>query len=487
MSNSPTGFQQDFEQHSFPLSPPGLDGSPHSSLASSTTSSPAISLKKERIDSSSSTSESCIKQILHDKLHRTEDAFYAADMGSVIRQYQRFKRELPRVEPFYAIKCNPDPVVIKTLLALGTGFDCASKGEIEQVLQLGATPSEVIYANPCKQISHIRAAREAGVHLMTFDNAQELQKVKQANPDAKMVLRIKTDDSHSVCAFSTKFGAHAHTTKGLLRSAKDLGLDVVGVSFHVGSGCKSALSFVDAVKSARRVFDEAAEFGFQMNLLDLGGGYPGANSEHGISFEEITAVLRPAVDEYFPAHVRVIAEPGRYFVSAAYTLAVAVTSRRVIENPRASPVSALNRSQADGDASSLCASDNLSSDGVSTDSDTADDASNKSFMYYINDGVYGSFNCLLFDHAVVQPRLLTHRGQTVECDISLRKQKASYPCSLWGPTCDSMDCITKDAVLPELHVGDWLYFENMGAYTVAAASRFNGFDLSSIHYVNTEM
>lgn len=101
--------------------------------------------------------------------------------------------------PFYAVKCNTDPQVLKTLVPLCTGFDCASMGEISTMLDLGVAPEHIIFANPCKPPAHIKYARDHGIHLMTFDNADELRKVQAINPQAKMVLRIITDDSKSVC------------------------------------------------------------------------------------------------------------------------------------------------------------------------------------------------------------------------------------------------------------------------------------------------
>ncbi|PHH91102.1 hypothetical protein CDD83_1674 [Cordyceps sp. RAO-2017] len=77
-----------------------------------------------------------------------EDTFYVADLGHVYRQHLRWKKNLPRVKPFYAVKCNPDPQVLRLLAGLGTGFDCASKTEIEQVLAMGISPDRVIYAQP---------------------------------------------------------------------------------------------------------------------------------------------------------------------------------------------------------------------------------------------------------------------------------------------------------------------------------------------------
>ena len=166
-------------------------------------------------------------------------------------------------------------MVLKTLAACGTGFDCASKGEIDKVLS-SCPQSEIVYANPCKQSSYIKYAVSEGVLRMTFDNADELFKIKIHGPNAKAILRILPDDSKSACRFGIKFGAGLDAVPGLLKLAKDLRVDVIGVSFHVGSWCFDPSGFTDAVKLARHVFDIALDFGYRFSLLDIGGGFPGS-------------------------------------------------------------------------------------------------------------------------------------------------------------------------------------------------------------------
>lgn len=386
-----------------------------------------------------------------------EEPFFVGDLGIVVKQFDKWKMLLPRVEPFYAIKCNTDKLLLNTLEKLGTGFDCASKAEIQTMLDMGVDPSRIIYANPCKPASHIRYAREKGVRKMTFDNLTELVKIKQDFPEAELVLRIITDDSKSVCRFSVKFGAALSSVEHLLQAAKSMELNVIGVSFHVGSGCYDAAQYHDALKSARFVFDKAQEIGFgdAFHFLDIGGGFPGMDGTL-VTIEQIAGVVNDSLDELFPAcdfpFLRVIAEPGRYFASATFALAVCITSCRVT------------------------AEKNASTDAIMS----------KKFMYYVNDGVYGSFNCVLFDHAVVEPEVFTQHGRFVSRTGKVDPQQPSFACSLWGPTCDSMDCIMKELELPELDVGDWLVFRNMGAYTMAAASTFNGFPRSKVIYMNQE-
>jgi ornithine decarboxylase len=239
-------------------------------------------------------------------------------------------RDREFIQCLLAVKCNPDPYVIRLLAALGTGFDCASKAEINQVLDLGGvSPSRIIYANPCKATSFIRSAAQAGVDMMTFDNEDELHKIARTHPDAKLVLRIATDDTKSLCRLSVKFGALIMAVPGLLAKAKDLHLNVIGVSFHVGSGCFDPSIYNDAVMRARTAFDLGRQAGYHFTLLDVGGGFEDA------LFEKAAAILTDAIDRYFPDRheLTVIAEPGRFYVSTAFRLAANVIARRAPEAP----------------------------------------------------------------------------------------------------------------------------------------------------------
>ncbi|EON66712.1 ornithine decarboxylase [Coniosporium apollinis CBS 100218] len=377
-----------------------------------------------------------------------EDAFFVADMGEVYRQHLRWKMNLKRVKPHYAVKCNPDPQVLRLLAELGTGFDCASKAEIEQVIKMGVDPSRIIYAQPCKTKSYVRYAAQQGVKQMTFDNADELYKIKQLFPGAELFLRILTDDSASLCRLSLKFGASLDSTQDLLELAKKLELNVVGVAFHVGSGASDPAAFLKAVQDARVVFDQAEALGFQLHTLDVGGGFV---SE---TFDAMAAVLSDALDVHFPPHIRIIGEPGRYYVANAFTIACNVIARRTVHDP---------------------------------------ELGTTSYMLYLNDGVYGNFSSIMFDHQHPVPRILKAGDRILfgEHEDSYELEsggKLPTEYSIWGPTCDGIDCISASCTLPEtLDVGDWLYFEEMGAYTKCSATRFNGFtDCHETVYVSSE-
>ncbi|CAK4713516.1 hypothetical protein LEN26_002754 [Aphanomyces euteiches] len=377
-----------------------------------------------------------------------ENAFYVVDTSAVEERYRLWMEHLPYVKPYYAVKCNPDPSILKTLARLGTGFDCASQAEIQEVLKLGVDPSSIIYANPCKQPSHIAFATQQKIDFMTFDGCDELTKMKRIDPDARVVLRLFVDDTHSQCPLGTKFGASLNDVPAILKHAKAIGSNVVGVSFHVGSGCSDASAYEDAVVRARKVFDIGASLGFNFELLDIGGGFPG-DANAPISFESIASTLNSALSANFPlsSGVKIISEPGRFFAATSHTLAVNVIGRKLAPNSLA----------AQSIPHSSAAKAALGQRGLHGSTDPH-------YMYYVNDGLYGSFNCLLYDHAAVYPVPLGAESAT-----------NTYSASIWGPTCDGLDCIAKDIDMPVLDIGQWIYFSNMGAYTSAAGSHFNGF------------
>lgn len=421
--------------------------------------------------------------------HKDLESFYLCDLGCVIRQKDRWDRALPRIRPFYAVKSNPDARVVKTLMCMGAGFDCASKNEIVEVLSLGAPPSDIIFANPCKAKSHIVFAKEKGVLRMTFDNAQEIDKIHEIYPEAHLVLRLLPDDRHSTSPLGSKFGAAQSEWEPLILKCIKLNMKLIGVSFHVGSGNYDTSAHTAAINLAREAFDLGAKHGIKFTLLDIGGGWPGTD-DGALNFDTIAEAIRPQIDDLFPPDVEVISEPGRYFCTEAYTLAVSVISKREKFLPAEPSSSASN-----GDESGA--------------EDTCSPAPpQRQVLYYMAEGLYGSFNNIIFDHFTPSPLLLKQPGtssssssssgsntKNLESEHSIPSDTTHNDASgvvdsnlthskLFGPTCDSIDVIIPDIQLPELEVGSWLYFINMGAYTAASASSFNGFSLpNAFHFV----
>lgn len=368
-----------------------------------------------------------------------DTGFFIVDLSTVISQYKKWMEHLPRIKPYYAIKCNPDQLLIKTLAMLGVNFDCASKNEI--ILALDATNNDatrIIFANPAKADSHLKYARGVDVDLMTFDNMYELLKIVNYHPNAELVLRIKVDDSHSVCRFNSKFGADIDDVDGLMKLAKTIGLNIVGVSFHVGSGCKNVEAYRTAIERSKNVFDIGKDNGYILKILDIGGGFPGTD-DAVIKFEDIAQTINESIDKYFSENdfpeeygLQIIAEPGRYFASASHTLVLNVIAKNKFIDKQTKEVK---------------------------------------FAYTLNDGVYGSFNCIMFDHAKPHIKPFNERDGKV------------YECTVYGPTCDSIDTIAQSCKLPDLAIGESVYIEDSGAYTTAAASNFNGFQRTPCEYI----
>ncbi|XP_039902783.1 ornithine decarboxylase-like [Simochromis diagramma] len=389
-----------------------------------------------------------------------DEPFHVLNLDDILEKHNRWITRLPRVKPFYAVKCNNTPAVIRMLIALDTGFDCASKAEIELALSLGVTPDKIIYAHPTKPRSHIRYARTHRVNVMTFDNEEELLKISLTHPQAKLVMRIAVDDSKSLLRLNAKFGVRLSSVSKLLECARRLNLEVIGVSFHVGSGCTGSLAFKQAITDARYAFDIANSAGFQMRLLDIGGGFPGTENFIEVKFEEFSEVINKALDELFPPAngLEIIAEPGRFYVDSAFTLAVNVISKRVEDTDERSGKY------------------------------RKDYSSEKMMMYYISDGVYGSLNCLINDpfHDKVEPwplrDFIFHLLSFLQ---AVDNSEPRYYSVIWGPTCAGSDKVTESCWIPELHVGDWLLIDNMGAYSLSTSTDFNGFERAHIYPVVT--
>ncbi|RKP09589.1 ornithine decarboxylase [Thamnocephalis sphaerospora] len=375
------------------------------------------------------------------------DPFLVADLAHFRRQQRRWSKHMPRVHPYYAVKCNSALPVLRALAECGVNFDCASKEELRLVLSIGTRPDQIVFSHPAKDTSHIRYAIENGVTLMTFDNVDELRKIHAVSRDARLLLRILPDDSKSLYKHGIKFGVKLEDVPCLLKTARELSLSIVGVSFHVGGGSTSIDAFADAVRLARRVFDLAERSGHHdMSILDIGGGFPGSDVTL-MPFESIAASFQTALNECFPPEsgVRLIAEPGRFYAESALTLAVKVVSRREVMRPAVSASTDSRNTEAGCNA-----------DGAV--------AQRRTFKYYVNEGLHNSFHLVAVKLATATPRLLSLGGH------------------IWGPTCNPNDWMNQQCMLPELQVGDWLRYDRMGAYSACTSSHFNGFLPSRIIY-----
>jgi len=340
------------------------------------------------------------------------------------KQFKVFRSALPEVTPYYAIKANPYPEIIKKFVELGTGFDVASANEMNTVLELGANPEKVIFANTIKSNEDIRTSYKKKVKMMTFDNEPELYKIAKYCPGARVLIRIKVANVGSIVELSLKFGADPEQSISLLKKARSMGLKPVGLSFHVGSQCTNAENYLQALEIASAIFNEAKQSGLFLNILDIGGGFPIKHFEKDshLTFERMAVQIRKKLKRLFDKNVKFIAEPGRFLVGPSGLLITQVIGRTFRNNKN---------------------------------------------YYYLNDGLYGDFSGIVFDHCKYEFKTLK-RGQR-------------FLSTLAGPTCDSFDTISLSEDLPELDVGNVVYVKNIGAYSCASAvPNFNGFKPAKI-------
>lgn len=358
-----------------------------------------------------------------------DEPFYIINIKDIIKQYNEWTLKLPKIKPYYAVKCNNNPKIIKILNILGCNFDCASKKEMDIINNITDKTNNIIYAHPCKMISHIIYAKKNNIKLMTFDCVEELYKIKEHFEDAELLLRLSVDDSNSLCKFNSKFGCKIENVNTIFHNIVTLGLNLVGFSFHVGSGCKDSKSYYNALKTCKDAYNYALNWDIKPKIIDIGGGFPGNNKDENISFDEIVYNINTGINAYFnDIEINYIAEPGRYFVENSHTLVLSIIAKK-----------------------------------------KEDDV----IKYYLNDGIYGSFNCIHYDHQ--KPELIAFNT----CDNDTKKYNSTF----FGPTCDSMDVIYKDIQFQELEIGDILYVKNFGAYTISPSTIFNGYNVITNEYI----
>ena len=348
------------------------------------------------------------------KMHGTP--LLVLEKAKLIEEYQTFRRMLPRVRLYYAMKANPHPDVLKTFADLGGSFDCASEAEMRMALAQGATPDRIIFANTIKRPEALDFTRRNKINLATFDNEPELYKIAEHAPGTRVLARLKVSNLGSLVELSLKFGADEEQMVPMLLKAKSLGLKPEGISFHVGSQCTNIENYLRAFEQTARIIAEAAKRGVQIRMIDIGGGFPIRHfKDDKTCIETFANQLRRELDRLFDKSIDIIAEPGRALVGPAGMLICRVVGRSIRNNKN---------------------------------------------YYYLDDGVYGDFSGIVFDHAKYEFRTL------------VKTQK--YASILAGPTCDSFDTISISEEMPELDVGSVVYVPNIGAYSCASALPFNG-------------
>jgi ornithine decarboxylase len=356
------------------------------------------------------------------------------DHKALRENYEQFRKYLPRVQAYYAVKANNDPAIVQTFYGAGASFDVASMAEFltvhELIKDLTAEQRQdfiwdrIIYANPIKAIETLERL-DPYKPLVTYDNHDEVIKIARYAPHAGLVLRLRVPNTGSMVELSSKFGALPGEAVDLIAFACNNKLEVEGLSFHVGSQCTNPENYSQALHLAAGIFAEAKTRGFDLKLLDIGGGFPAHYDDTVPPFRKLARMINAELDRLFPEPIEILAEPGRFLVASAATAIAQIIGKAVR-------------------GGKLC--------------------------YYINDGVYHTYSGTIFDHAVYELK-------------SFRKGPTQI-CSVFGPTCDALDTITLTAELPDMEIGEFIYSENIGAYSAASSTHFNGFPPATVLHVN---
>jgi len=368
------------------------------------------------------------------KTHSTP--LFVMDHAVLRHNYATFKKHLPRVQAYYAVKANPDPAIVGTLYRAGASFDVASMPEFKIVYEcIKDMPAKqrqdwiwdkIIYANPIKANETLQELDQYKA-LVTYDNSEEIKKIKKYAPQSGLALRLKVSNTGAMVELSSKFGASSGEAVDLILEAVKAGLVVEGLSFHVGSQTTNFENFVQAINLAAGIFKEAKERGYtKMNLLDIGGGFPAPYDASVKPFRQLARKINAELERLFPKDVQILAEPGRFMVATAGTSVVKIIGKAVRDNK-------------------LC--------------------------YYIDDGVYHTFSGILFDHCQYR--------------LGAFKKGPKQICTVFGPTCDALDVVSMSEELPgNLERGDLLYSKNIGAYSIASSTLFNGFPPAKTVHIN---
>src|SRR5664280_1539633 len=331
----------------------------------------------------------------------------------VIRSnYASFRRRLPKVQAYYAVKANPAPEIVQTLYKAGASFDVASLPEFmlvhENIARLPAKERQdfiwdkIIYANPIKPKETLRAL-DRYKPLIVYDNIDELRKIARHAPHAGLVLRLRVPNTGSMVELSSKFGCEPGEAVDLINEAFRIGLVVEGLSFHVGSQCTNFDNFVQALNIAAAVMREARSRGHEIKILDIGGGFPVPYDQNVKPFNVLARKINAEIDRLFAKDIEILAEPGRFLVASTATAISRVIGKATRDGKR---------------------------------------------CYYVDDSVYHTYSGIIFDH----------------CQYRVQAFKRGTPgiCTVFGQTCDGMDTIAQSEELPELEIDDLVYSEDIG-------------------------
>jgi ornithine decarboxylase len=353
-----------------------------------------------------------------------ETPFLVINLEAIKLKYAELKTHLPFTNIYYAVKANPHPEVLSCLRDLGSNFDVASRYELDLLLELGVDPEKLSYGNTIKKARDIAYFYEKGIRLYVCDSEEDLQNLAQYAPNSDVFFRIISEGTGADWPLSRKFGAHSDVIYNLILHAKNLNLNPIGLSFHVGSQQHDIGQWDDAIARCKYLFDAVKEEGIHLKMINMGGGFP-SNYLHptqpiDVYAQEITRFLHDDFGDELP---QILIEPGRSLVgdSGIIVTEVIQISKKALNN-----------------------------------------------MYrwvYLDIGLFTG--------------LIETIGEAIKYPIFFDGEGASEEVIIAGPTCDSIDILYEDYKykMPEsMKAGDRVYFFTTGAYTQSYSSVcFNGF------------
>jgi len=368
------------------------------------------------------------------KFVQQQKPFFTVQPKLLLDQINLWKYQLPNIQPHYAVKCNNDNILLKQLVDNDINFDCASLGEIKQIKNLGIDSNKIIYANPYKGKHDFAYAVDNKVPLTVVDSIEELQKIQSQlkNKKIETLIRLKVEDKDSLMPFSSKFGASYEETISILKLAKKLNINIAGFSFHVGSGCYNPNQYYEAVKLTHYIMHNSLKNGdtsHEYSVVDIGGGFTGSCDE---KFVDQASKIKQGVELFKSSpdlfnKLKFISEPGRFFMTKSHTLYVPIIAKR---------------------------------------------KTNNKIFYIVDESIYSSFSNIIFDMAKPELKIIS----------KIKKPRIYYDSVIFGRTCDSADKIL-EMKLPELEIGNYFEIKNMGAYTTASSTNFNGFETTEKIYL----
>ena len=355
------------------------------------------------------------------------------DVDRVEANFRALSRALPLARIYYAVKANPAPQVLARLVRLSSFFDAASYEEVSACLDAGARPEAISFGNTIKKVSAIRRAHAQGVSMFAFDSAEELEKLAEHAPGARVYCRILVENEGADWPLSRKFGTTIESAKALMLRAGEMGLDPFGLSFHVGSQQTTTRAYEIAIGKVAMLFTDLTEAGVNLRMMNLGGGFPTRYRDDVPEIDQFGLAIMTAMTDHFGNNLPdMVIEPGRFIVGDAGVVSaeVVLVSRRDPDDPVR--------------------------------------------WVYLDIGRF--VGLAETEGEAIKYRILTpHDGTPMG------------PVAIAGPTCDGADILYEKSNyrLPlALRSGDRVELLSTGAYvTTYASQRFNGFAPLAEHYL----